>query len=79
MYVDMFHTLVNIQSTAIFWMLQVPTIHPLEVILQSWVGLAKRDLWSLGAESWFAVASYAFAKMIPPLHVEDLFGKSIAC
>jgi hypothetical protein len=29
--------------------------------------LAKRDLWVLGAESWFVVASYGFAKMIPPL------------
>ena len=28
------------------------------------LGLAKRDLWGLGAESWFVVASYAFAKMI---------------
>ena len=28
-------------------------------------GLVKRDLWGLGAESWFVVASYAFAKMIP--------------
>ena len=32
------------------------------------LGLAKRDLWGLGAKSWFVVASYAFAKMIPPLH-----------
>ena len=32
------------------------------------LGLAKRDLWGLRAESWFVVASYAFAKMIPPLH-----------
>ena len=23
------------------------------------LGLAKRDLWGLGAESWFVVASYA--------------------
>ena len=38
------------------------------------LGLEKRDLWGLGAESWFVVASYAFAKMIPPL--EDHFGKS---
>ena len=29
------------------------------------LGLAKRDLWGLGAESWFVVASYPFAKMIP--------------
>ena len=28
------------------------------------LGLAKRDLWGLGAETWFIVASYAFAKMI---------------
>ena len=28
------------------------------------LGLAKRDLWGLGAESWFVVASYAFAKMV---------------
>jgi hypothetical protein len=28
------------------------------------LGLAKRDLWGLGAGSWFIVASYAFAKMI---------------
>ena len=28
------------------------------------IDLAKRDLWGLGAESWFVVASYAFAKMI---------------
>ena len=28
------------------------------------LGLAKRDLWGLGAVSWFVVASYAFAKMI---------------
>ena len=28
------------------------------------IGLAKRDIWGLGAESWFVVASYAFAKMI---------------
>ena len=27
------------------------------------IGLAKRDLLGLGAESWFVVASYAFAKM----------------
>ena len=24
------------------------------------LGLAKRDLWGLGAETWFIVASYAF-------------------
>ena len=29
------------------------------------VGLAKRDLWGLGPETWFVVVSYAFAKMIP--------------
>jgi hypothetical protein len=28
------------------------------------LGLAKRDLWGLGAEPWFVVASDAFAKMI---------------
>ena len=27
------------------------------------LGLAKRDLWGLGSESWFVVASYTFAKM----------------
>ena len=26
--------------------------------------MVKRDLWGLRAESWFVVASYAFAKMI---------------
>ena len=40
------------------------------------LGLAKRDLWGLGAESWFVVASYVFAKMI--LQSGDHFGKSIA-
>jgi hypothetical protein len=29
--------------------------------------LAKRDLWGLEAEPWFVVASYAFAKLIPPI------------
>ena len=33
----------------------------------STLGLAKRDLWGLGAESWFVVASLPFARMIPPL------------
>ena len=28
------------------------------------LGLAKRDLWGLGAEPLFLIASYAFAKMI---------------
>ena len=27
------------------------------------LGLAKRDLWGLGAESWIVVARYAFAKI----------------
>ena len=31
------------------------------------LGLAKRNLWGFGAESWFVVARYAFAKMIPPI------------
>ena len=34
--------------------------------------LAKRDLWGLGPETWFVVVSYAFAKMISPLH-RDMF------
>ena len=29
------------------------------------LSLAKRDFWCLRAESWFVVASYPFAKMIP--------------
>jgi hypothetical protein len=41
------------------------------------LGLAKRDLWGLGAESWFVVASYASAKMI--LQWGDNFDISIAC
>ena len=28
------------------------------------IGLAKWDLWGLEAESWFVVASYAFAKTV---------------
>ena len=32
-------------------------------VFASTLELAKRDLWGLGAESWFVVASYAFAKM----------------
>ena len=31
------------------------------------LGLTKKDLWGLGAESWFVVASLPFARMIPPL------------
>ena len=41
----------------------------------SLLGMAKWDLWGLGAESWFVVASYAFAKMVPPL--EDHFEKML--
>ena len=37
------------------------------------LGLAKRDLWGLGAESWFVVASYPFAKIISPLLNLDYF------
>ena len=45
--------------------------------MPSVLGLAKRDLMGLGAESLFVVASYAFAKMI--LQWWGHFGKSIAC
>ena len=41
------------------------------------LGLGKRYLWGLVAESWCIVASLAFAKMIIPLG--DHFGKSKAC
>ena len=37
------------------------------------LGLAKWDLLGLGAESWFVLASYPFAKMIPQ------FGKRKGC
>ena len=41
------------------------------------LGLAKRDLWGLGAESWYVVASCPFAKMIPQW--ENHFGKRKVC
>ena len=41
--------------------------HPARLLIFQKIGLAKRGLWGLGAESWFVVASLPFAKMIPPL------------
>ena len=36
-----------------------------DIYVHCTLGLVKWDLWGFGAESWFVVASYAFAKMIP--------------
>ena len=41
------------------------------------LGVAKRYLWDLGAESWWIVASLSYAKMIPQW--DDHFGRSKAC
>jgi hypothetical protein len=40
------------------------------------LGLAKWDLWGLGAESRFVAASYAFGKMIPPLQWRIILEKA---
>ena len=38
-----------------------------DIYVHCTLGLVKWDLWGFGAESWFVVASYAFAKMELPL------------
>ena len=41
------------------------------------LGLAKQDLWGLGAESQCFVASFPFAKMIPPIAMGESFWQKI--